>query len=140
MPTTTITLILQLDVPEGTTVSIAQPVQMGTAERGAVERYFSDYLSDNGRRVFRAAAELDARSPEPYSLEAIAEHAGIDYASIQSMHRSTGRTAKRWEKETGTPAPFRLEHDDRYEWDEEKQGMRTTYRLDEGVADAILAL
>lgn len=141
MPTTTISLTLTIDAPEGATVSITQPVQVTAATQpSAVERYFTGYLSDNGRRVFKAAAELDLRGPEPYSLEAIGEHAGIDYASIQSMHRSTGRTAKRWEKETGTPVPFRLEHDDRYEWDESKQGMRTQYRLDDGVAQVIASL
>jgi hypothetical protein len=101
-----------------------------------VERYWRA-LSDNGRKIFRAAARLEGRGRSGYSLHDIAEVLGISYESARSMHRSTGRTAKSWRRETGTEEPIRLQTED-YRWDESHKGNRTFYRLPSGVADLFL--
>jgi hypothetical protein len=101
-----------------------------------VEQYWRA-LSDNGREVFRAAARIESRRRSGYSLHDIAELLGTSYESVRSMHRSTGRTAKRWRRETGTEEPIRLVTED-YRWDESRKGNRTFYRLPPGVADLIL--
>jgi hypothetical protein len=136
MPTITITL----DVPEGTTATVAggaqaAPQSNGTA-RDPAERYFREYLSDNGRWLYAAAAKLERKSGVGYTLEDVAGEMGVPYKSAQSIHRTTGRAAKRWRKETGTDTPILLEDLD-YDWDEQKHGRRTTYRLPEGLAAAI---
>jgi hypothetical protein len=105
-------------------------------DAGRVERYWHA-LSDNGRKIFGAAARIESRRSSGYSFDDIAEVLGISYESVRSMHRSTGRTAKSWRRETGTEEPIRLEAKD-YRWDEPRKGNRTFYRLSSGVADLIL--
>lgn len=147
--TTTIHLNLTITIehPEGSTITLSggapavtASTEPTTAGPTSVETYFLHFLSDNGRQVFRAAAELDEASDEPYSLEQIAERIGSTYASVQSMHRSTGRTAKRWRSETGLEKPpFELEWK-RYDELPDGGGKRTYYRLTAGAAAEILAL
>jgi hypothetical protein len=50
-----------------------------------VERYWSEYLSDNGRSLYRAAAELERAQGPGHTLGDIADHMGIAYASAQSI-------------------------------------------------------
>lgn len=147
--TTTIHLKLTITVehPKGSTITLAggapavtASTEPATAGPTSVETYFLHFLSDNGRRVFRAAAELDVDSEKPYSLEQIAERVGMTYASVQSMHRSTGRTAKRWRSETGLDdPPFALEWKS-YDELPDGGGRRTYYRLTDGAAEQILRL
>jgi hypothetical protein len=63
----------------------------------------------------------------------------VSYETARSLHRTTGRPAKRWTRETGEVAPIRLEDTD-YKPDPNHGGWRTTYRLPAGVADEIAAL
>jgi hypothetical protein len=142
MPTITITI----DVPDGTAVSVDNaPDEELTPEAGTVtekvlpggvERYYRSYLSDNGRELYEAAAAIERESGPGYTLNDIAERMGREYESAQSIHRTTGRSARRWRDDTDTEAPIRLEWMD-YTWDESEGGMRTSYRLPEGVADEI---
>ena len=104
-------------------------------DRDLVERYWSA-LSDNGRAIFGAAAAIESEHGPGYTLEDIAEHLDLDYESVRSMHRSTGRTAKAWRRDSGTEEPIRLEWE-RYDWDESRGGRRTSYRLPSGVADLV---
>ncbi len=109
----------------------------GQAESGdAVERYWREYLSDNARKIYGAAARIENFRGPGYTLEDIAQNLSLDYESVRSIHRTSGRTAKVWREETGTDEPIRLIDCD-YEWDEAHEGMRTTYQLPPGVADAI---
>src|SRR5690606_16759888 len=100
--TTTIHLDLTITIehPEGTTITltgaaptISEADPSAATVHSSVASYFRDFLSDNGRAVFLAAAELDLASDEPYTLEQIADRLGKPYASVVSMYRSTGRTA-----------------------------------------------
>jgi hypothetical protein len=108
------------------------------ADYSRVDEYWSA-LSDNGRRVFRAAAQIEERRGPGYTLDDIAEVLGISVASVRSMHRSTGRTARSWRSHTGTEAPIELVVQS-YGWDPDRRGNRTRYRLPPGVADAITGL
>jgi hypothetical protein len=64
----------------------------------------------------------------------------VSYSSAQSIHRTTGRTAKRWNRDTGMAAPpIRLD-DLGYDWEPERDGFRTHYCLPDGVALKILDL
>ncbi|HEV2999988.1 MAG TPA: hypothetical protein VGW75_04535 [Solirubrobacteraceae bacterium] len=142
LPTITITI----DVPEGAAVDVgglpAEELspEAGTVQTkmvpGGVERYWRGYLSDNGRELYGAAAAIEREIGIGYTLADIAERMGRKYASAQSIHRTTGRSARKWKDDTGTEAPIRLEWIE-YEWDESEGGMRTQYRLPEGVADEI---
>lgn len=102
----------------------------------AAARYWSDYLSDNARRLYRAAATVELSRGAGYTLEDIAETLGVDYETARSFHRTSGRSARRWREETATEEPIRLEWDD-YRPDEAHGGMRTVYHLPIGVAEAI---
>lgn len=143
MPTITITI----DVPEGATVTVqGSPDEELTPEAGtvsskqlpgAVERYWRSYLSDNGRELYAAAAAIEAETDEQFTLEDVAERMGREYASAQSVHRTTGRSARRWRQDTDTEPPIRLEWIE-YQHDESRGGMRTHYKLPAGVADEIV--
>lgn len=143
MPTITITI----ELPEGSTVSAdTAPDEELSPEAGTVSsksmpggetEYFHDYLSDNGRELYRAAAQVERDSGPGYTLDDVAEQMGRKYGSAQSIHRTTGRSARKWKDDTGTEAPIRLEWVE-YEWDQSQRGMRTSYRLPEGVAEEIL--
>lgn len=108
------------------------------ADYSRIDEYWSA-LSDNGRRVFRGAAQIENRRGPGYTLDDIAEVLDISVASIRSMHRSTGRTARSWRSHTGTEAPIELVVQS-YGWDAERGGNRTRYRLPSGVAETITNL
>lgn len=131
------TIELSFKVPEGTSVTISG-LEDATVEGSAedrLERYWRA-LSDNGRKVFGAAARIEAHSGPGYTLEDIAENLSLTYGSVRSMHRSTGRTAKAWRRDTGTDEPIKLEWED-YDWDQSREGNRTSYHLPPEAADAI---
>ena len=52
------------------------------------------------------------------------------------MHRTSGRSARKWRDDTGTKAPIRLEPIDYVEVDE-NHAERTMYQLPPGIADEI---
>lgn len=139
MPTVTISI----DLPEGAKISIngvpADQPESLTATVDPIETYWSEYLSPNGRKVFKAAARIEDHQGPGYTFEDIARNLSVTYESVKSMHRSTGRTAKRWRHEQGTDEPVKLFWVD-YIWDDSHAGRRTTYRLAPGVASAILDL
>lgn len=135
------TLEIKFTVPEGTKVTIvgvdgAILTDGQVAAGDVVERYWNDYLSDNARKIYGAAARLENFRGPGYTLEDIAQSLSLDYESVRSIHRTSGRTAKVWREETGTDEPIRLIDCD-YDWDEAHEGMRTTYQLPPGVADAV---
>jgi hypothetical protein len=137
------TVKIELTVPDGTNVVITGlPVETqnssGSAETAAFKEYWNR-LSKNGQMVFRAAAELEENSGVGYSLEDIADHLGAAYESVRSMHRTSGRSARKWRKDTGTDEPIKLECLD-YKWDGSRGGMRSTYELSAGAAHAIKKL
>ena len=88
--------------------------------------------------MYRAAAEIEMNSGVGYTLEEIAEHMDVPYGSAQSMHRSTGRTAKRWRRDHSTTEPIYLD-DTGYEWHEDRGGWRSSYRPPHGVAEQVIA-
>jgi len=135
-------LTLTLDLPEGTIVSLSSETGIEVSpERGRdpVEEYWTDYLSPSGRKLYRAAAEIqDTRGPG-FSLEDVARHLSVDYESVKSYHRNSGRTAARWEREKGNSAPVQLVFDGNYGPQEGISGWRSRYRLPDGVDGKILA-
>lgn len=134
------TITITIDVPEGADVQIKQDaVPASTVEPDQVKRYFRDYLSDNGRKLYQAAARIELHSGTGYTLADIAENLDITYESAQSLHRTSGRSARRWADDTNTEAPIRLIHLS-YDWVAEENGMRSRYRLPDGVADLIVDL
>lgn len=140
------TITITINVPDGATVDLAGlPDEELSPEAGTVtskempdgvERYWRSYLSDNGRELYGAAASLERESGPGYTLNDVATRMGREYGSAQSIHRTTGRSARKWKDDTGTEAPIRLEWID-YSWNDAEGGMRTTYRLPEGVAAEI---
>lgn len=134
------TIELTFKVPEGTSVTISglEAATVEGSEVDLLERYWRA-LSDNGRKIFGAAARIENHAGPGYTLEDIAENLSLTYESVRSMHRSTGRTAKAWRRDTGTEEPIKLEWKD-YDWDESRGGNRTTYRLPVGCAEAIKKL
>lgn len=140
MPTITITI----NVPDGATINVEESPDEGlTPEAGTlrpasdtVERYWRTYLSANGRQLYGGAADVERTDGPGYTLGDVAKRIDRKYTTAQSIHRTTGRSARKWKDDTGTEAPIQLEWME-YEWDEEEQGRRTTYRLPNGVADLI---
>lgn len=135
-------LIITLDLPEGTTVTMSGDAGAGLvpdSSREPAEEYWTDYLSPSGRRLYRAAAEIESMSGPGFSLEDVARHLDLDYESVKSYHRNSGRTAARWKREKGTPAPIQLVFDGNYGPQEGAEGWRSRYRLPDRVAGEILA-
>ncbi len=134
------TLEIRLTVPDGTDVSIiTDGTSIASTSTEDVERYWRDYLSENARKVYWAAARIELHDGPGYTLEDIASNISQTYESVRSFHRTSGRTAKVWREENHTEPPIRLEDND-YEWHEEVEGMRTSYRLPPGVAEKIDAV
>lgn len=137
------TIEIKLTVPEGTTVVIegveASGLGSALSQAEAIERYWRDYLSDNARRLFRAAAGIEQGRDDGYTLEDIAAVMSITYESVRSYLQTSGRCARRWRQETGTEEPIRLEWK-RYEELPGHGGMRTSYRMPAGVADLVREL
>jgi hypothetical protein len=132
------TIEFSITVPEGTSVKIVgleDAVPRGSDE-DRLHRYWQA-LSDNGRMIFAAAARIESHKGPGFTLEDIAENLSLPYGSVRSMHRSTGRTAKAWRRDTGTDEPIKLEWED-YDWDGDRDGHRTSYHLPIGIADAII--
>jgi hypothetical protein len=137
-------LEFKITVPEGTSVTISglEGVLGATSEasqEAEIERYWRDYLSDNARRLFRAAANIESFRGPGYTLEDIAAVLSINYESVRSFQQTSGRIARKWRDDIGTPAPIRLEWEN-YEEVRGRGGMRTSYHLPTGVADAIREL
>lgn len=86
--------------------------------------YWSDYLSDNGRQLYRAAAVLE-RHQGPFTLSELAGAMSITYGSVQSYHRTSGRSARKWRDDRRVPEPVRLD-DLSYTWVADENGIRTT--------------
>ncbi len=138
------TIEIRITVPDGVTINIV-PVEGDSNSAPAapygdpVGRYWRDYLSASSRKLFAAAARLEDHGGSGYSFDDLAANLSLSHQSVQSWHRNSGRTAKRWRAETGTPEPIRLEALD-YRWDESADGMRTWYRLPGGVGAEVLEL
>lgn len=139
------TIEIRITVPDGVAVNIVAHESDHASEAkpppysDPVGRYWRDYLSANGRKLFAAAARFEAHGGIGYSFDDLAAILSVTHGTVQSWHRNSGRTAKRWRAETGTPEPIRLEELD-YGWNERAQGMRTKYRLPEGVGPAVIRL
>ncbi len=134
-------LEIKLNLPEGTTVEITGLGELGSpktdsAEEG-IRRYFNEYLSNNGRKVYGAAARIEDFQGRPgFTFEDLAANLNVSYESVKSWHRTSGRSAKRWRKETGTQEPIRfgwIAYDDVAPGG----GERTMYRMPEQVAEVI---
>lgn len=143
-------VIITIDAPEGATFKVteatvekASPGEQDTGQTNGVpsdvERYWRRYLSDNGRELYGAAAAIEREGGIGYTLEVIAERLSREYASAQSIHRTSGRSARKWKASVGSKAPIQLVPVD-YKHDDSVGGMRTKYRLPEGVADEIAEL
>ncbi len=144
-PQSKITLI----VPKGTSVTIVEddgsgkvpvPALQTAAPREDIARYWREFLSDSGKKIFATAALIERHEGPGFTLDQIAANRSIDYESAKAWHRNAGRTAKRWREVTGTPEPIRLEDVGNYGWRAEYQGDRTAYRLSPGVCDLVLEL
>jgi hypothetical protein len=137
------TLTISISVPDGTALSIAGvegATLISAQTRDPVEEYWNDYLSANGRKVFGAAARFERRYGPGYSFEDLAKNLSVDYESVKSYHRNAGRTAARWEREKGVPAPVRLDFHGDYGPQPGVAGWRSRYTLPLGVADKIAEL
>ncbi len=136
------TIEIKLTVPEGTTLHVAgldaPGLSVATSLENPVERYFNEYLSNNGRKVFGAAACIeDFRGRPGFTLEDLAQNLSVDYETIKSWHRTTGRAAKRWRNETGAQEPIHFEPKGYGTEYASGAGERTVYRLPPGVAEVI---
>jgi len=134
-------LEIKLNLPEGTTVEISGLGELASPSPGSPEdeirRYFTRYLSENGRKVFGAAARIEDFQGRPgFTFEDLASNLSVTYETVKSWHRTSGRSAKRWRRETDTQEPVRF---DWIAYDDVAPGGggRTMYRLPEQVADVI---
>ena len=131
------TIAIQITIPDGAEIQIGA-LSDESSNSDAVSDYYANYLSPNGKRLYAAAASIEVERGPGFTFDDIGEALDVSYQAAQSYHRNSGGSAKRWEREKGTPAPIVLE-DISYEWDEEKEGMRSKYKLPEGVAAEVAA-
>jgi hypothetical protein len=101
---------ISIEVPEGVSIAINGVDVSASIEpaRNPVEEYWADFLSDNGRKLYAAAARTERRQESGYSFEDLAKDLGVSYETAKSYHRNSGRTATRWKREKGSLAPIRL--------------------------------
>lgn len=144
-------ITIRITVPEGATVEVereesstttapAGPEEDGTEDEPSpptnedIEPYWSR-LSDNGREYYRAAAEIERRQGT-FTMHEVAELIGREVESARSMHRSTGRTARKWREDMHRDPPIEILS---YEEYDPAKGYGV-YTLPEGVAGAIKTL
>jgi hypothetical protein len=132
------TITITLELPDGVSATVTGVTL--EPSRDQVEEYFVDYLSPSGRKLYRAAANIERHSGPGFTFEDIAANLSVDYESAKSFHRNSGRTAARWERERGSPVPVRLDFDGNYGPQEGAEGWRSRYSLPEGVAEKIIAI
>jgi hypothetical protein len=134
------TISITITLPEGASVDIAEaPASAEPSLAARVESYWNQ-LSDNGKRVFAAAARIEDFTGPGFTFDDIAEKLSIPYESAKSMHRTSGRTARKWREDTATEPPIDLVDMGEYGWKQERGGQRTVYRLPKGVAELLLDL
>lgn len=136
------TLEITITVPAGTAVVVnglsGSLPQSSLPLEAAVELYWRQYLSDNTRRLFRAAANHETLWGAGYSLADLAQTLSVDYETVRSYQQTSGRIARKWREDQGAEAPIRLRS---HEYHAEPGGqMRTIYGLPEGVASIIETL
>jgi hypothetical protein len=134
-------LEIKLTLPEGTKVEIAGLEDLaseeGNAGDEAIRHYFNEYLSNNGRKVFGAAARIEDFHGRPgFTLDDVAANLSVTYETVKSWHRTTGRSAKRWRRERGRTEPIRFEWID-YSPVDDAGAQRTIYRLPAHVVEVI---
>jgi hypothetical protein len=133
-------ITLTLNVPDGTTFEVAESQKPAAPApmSDAVKKYWQEYLSSNGRKIYRAAANIETLPTKGpgYTFEDVAAALSITYESAKSMHRTSGRSARKWRDDTGAQEPIRLEEIEYVEVDE-NHSQRTTYRLPPGIAEEI---
>jgi hypothetical protein len=138
------TLQIALTVPEGTTVEITGLEGVGAAAPSvtpdeAVLRYWRA-LSNNGRKLYGAAARIEQVKGVGYTLEDIGSNLSITHSSALAVYRNVCRTASAWVRDSGeTEAPIHLVEID-YPETATGVGRRTRYQLPPGVADLIADL
>jgi hypothetical protein len=141
------TLQIALTVPEGTTVEItgiegagaSAPPAPPTASHEAVLRYWRA-LSNNGRKLYGAAARIEQQHGVGFTFEDIAANLSITHSSVLAVYRNVCRTATAWVRDSGaSEPPIRLVDID-YPQTASGVGRRTRYQLPPGVADLIADL
>lgn len=142
------TVTITLTIPDGAQIQIGEASVSpsspapSTAQSSSqdIADYWTNYLSDNGRRIFEHAARIQDHTNAPFTLEDIAHNAGLDYESAKSMRITAGRSARKWRDDhDGARVPIDLDWKT-YNWDSSKSGSRTSYSLPEPVVHEILAL
>jgi len=136
---------IEVTVPDDVEVTVSE--QSEDSENGhavlpgrdEVERYFRHYLSDNGRKVFAAAARIEQNQGPGYTLSDIAANLSLEYGSVKSYLITSGRSARRWKDDTGTEAPIQFEGLS-YDWVQEERGRRAGYQLPAGIAEIVARL
>lgn len=139
MPTT---LTITITLPEGASIETVEE-EAATSSEPSLAELVADYwsrLSDNGKRIFAAAARIENHAGPGFTLDDIAQNLSITYESAKSMHRTAGRTARKWREDTATEPPIDLVDLGEYGWKKAHGGERTVYRLPEGVAELISKL
>jgi hypothetical protein len=135
-------ITLTIELPDGFDVKIHRAEEAGpgvAVDPDAVERYFRHYLSDNGRRLFKAAAKVQLTRGPGFTFDDVAAELGEGYSTTLSLHRTTGRSAKRWREDAGVDGPIYL-NDLSYDWVAEVDGMRTRYEMPEAIAEVVAGL
>jgi hypothetical protein len=138
------TLQITLTVPEGTTVEIDALEGAGTAAPSvtsdeAVLRYWRA-LSNNGRKLYGAAARIEQVQGTGYTFEDIGSNLNITHSSVLAVYRNVCRTANAWMSDSGeSEPPIRLVEID-YPETLTGGGRRTRYQLPPGVANLIADL
>ena len=135
------TIEIRITIPEGAEIEVQQVDSAPATDRSPIPdhvgAYWHQYLSDNGRRIFGAAADIQSSGEAPFSLEDVAGKLRVPPPTALSWYRTVGRTAKKWREQRDSQEPIRLKEVD-YLWDEASQGMRTLYELPPWVAEQIL--
>jgi hypothetical protein len=138
------TLQITFTIPAGTTVNIAglegaMVASPLVAQEEAIKDYWRHYLSDNSRKVFGAAARIEEVRGPGFTFDDIASTVSQTYESVRSLHRTSGRTAKKWRAEKGIDEPVRLDEVE-YAEGTTGEGWRTRYQLPPGVAAIVVDL
>jgi hypothetical protein len=124
------TIGIKLTVPDGTTVEITGLEDVDTPDQATqVERYWN-YLSNNGRKVYSSAATYESYHGPGYTFAELAAAMSNIPDSVRSMHRTSGRSARKWRDDTGLPAPIQLEKT-------EDTPPHNSYRLTTGTVELI---
>jgi hypothetical protein len=102
---------ITIEIPEGAQVAVetpdaASPPEQADVGRPQVAEYWN-FITERTRELYSVMARREVKSG-PFTLEEIAELMKVPADTVRQQLRQAGRGKAKYERDSGSPAPFDL--------------------------------